>query len=74
MHEEVTRSATVVPLLSARYCSTQQSLSSAREEYRLLRSQEIIDVRALRKAAKRVYDLEQEQAVLARELAQTRME
>jgi hypothetical protein len=60
--------------LGARYAATLESLTAAREAYRLLRSQETVDVRALRKAAKQVYDLEQLQAVLARELAQTRME
>jgi aspartate aminotransferase-like enzyme len=60
--------------LGQRYASTLESLATARETYRLLRSQETVDVRALRKAAKQVYDLEQLQAVLARELAQTRIE
>jgi hypothetical protein len=60
--------------LARRYASTLEALNGARESYRMLRSQEAVDVRALRKAAKQVYDLEQLQAVLARELACTRIE
>jgi hypothetical protein len=70
-HEEV---ALVQGPLARRYATTLEALTGAREAYRLLRSQEAVDVRALRKAAKQVYDLEQLQAVLARELACTRIE
>ena len=72
MHPEEEAGLALGPL-GARYASTLQSLAAAREAYRLLRSQESVDVRALRKAAKQVFDLEQLQAVLARELAQMRM-
>ena len=42
------------------------ALESARFEYRRLRA--ALDVRALRKAAQRIHDLEQLRAVLSREL------
>ena len=54
--------------LSARWRSTLEALESARLEYRTLHAAAAIDVRALRKAAQRVHDLEQLRAVLAREL------
>jgi predicted hotdog family 3-hydroxylacyl-ACP dehydratase len=54
--------------LSARWRSTLEALESARNEYRAVRSGVTLDVRALRKAAQRVHDLEQLRAVLAREL------
>jgi hypothetical protein len=54
--------------LSARWRSTLEALESARLEYRTLHAAARIDVRALRKAAQRVHDLEQLRAVLAREL------
>jgi hypothetical protein len=60
--------------LARRYATTLEALTAAREAYRLLRSQDAVDVRALRKASKQVYDLEQLQAVLARELAASRIE
>jgi hypothetical protein len=73
MHQDTDVAVAQGPL-ARRYTSTIESLTAAREAYRLLRSQTAVDVRALRKAAKQVYDLEQLQAVLARELAQIRME
>ena len=72
MHPEEEVSLAHGPL-GARYARTLESLAAAREVYRLLRSQLPVDVRALRKAAKQVYDLEQLQTVLARELAQMRI-
>jgi hypothetical protein len=54
--------------LTARWRSTLEALESARTEYGALRSGVTLDVRALRKAAQRVHDLEQLRAVLAREL------
>jgi hypothetical protein len=54
--------------LSARWRTTLEALESARLEYRTLHGAAAIDVRALRKAAQRVHDLEQLRAVLAREL------
>jgi hypothetical protein len=54
--------------LSARRRSTLEALEAARHEYGALRSATAIDVRAMRKAAQRVHDLEQLRAVLAREL------
>jgi hypothetical protein len=54
--------------LSARWRSTLEALESARLEHRTLHAAAAIDVRALRKAAQRVHDLEQLRAVLAREL------
>lgn len=54
--------------LSARWRGTLEALESARLEYRALHAAAAIDVRALRKAAQRVHDLEQLRAVLAREL------
>ena len=54
--------------LVARWRSTLEALESARLEYRTLYGAAATDVRALRKAAQRVHDLEQLRAVLAREL------
>ena len=55
--------------LSARWRSTLEALEAARREYGELRCAATIDVRAVRRAAQRVHDLEQLRAVLARELA-----
>ena len=52
--------------LPARWRSTLAALGSARFEYRRLRA--ALDVRALRRAAQRIHDLEQLRAVLSREL------
>jgi len=54
--------------LAARWRSTLEALEAARVEYGALHAAAAIDVRALRKAAQRVHDLEQLRAVLAREL------
>lgn len=54
--------------LGARWRSTLEALEAARLEYSLLHTAAVIDVRAVRKAAQRVHDLEQLRAVLAREL------
>jgi coenzyme F420-reducing hydrogenase beta subunit len=55
--------------LTARWRSTLDALESAHREYGVLGSCVSLDVRALRKAAQRVHDLEQLRAVLARELS-----
>lgn len=55
--------------LGACWRSTLEALEAARGEYGALRAAAAIDVRALRKAAQRVHDLEQLRTVLARELA-----
>jgi hypothetical protein len=54
--------------LPARWRSTVAALDAARLEHRRLRHAVVTDVRALRKAAQRVHDLEQLRVVLAREL------
>jgi len=55
--------------LAARWRGTLEALDAARGEYRALYGAAAIDVRALRKAAQRVHDLEQLRTVLAHELA-----
>jgi hypothetical protein len=54
--------------LGARWRSTLEALEAARDEYRALHAGAAADVRALRKAAQRIHDLEQLRLVLAREL------
>jgi len=54
--------------LAARWRAALASLQEARLSYRALHAAAVTDVRALRKAAQRVHDLEQLRAVLAREL------
>ena len=54
--------------LGARWRSTLEALEAARVEYRALYRASAVDVRALRKAAQRIHDLEQLSSVLAREL------
>jgi hypothetical protein len=54
--------------LAARWRGTLEALDRARLEYRALHGAAAIDVRALRKAAQRLHDLEQLRAVLAHEL------
>jgi len=54
--------------LTARWRSTLEALQAARLEHRALYAAAATDVRALRKAAQRVHDLEQLRTVLAREL------
>jgi hypothetical protein len=58
--------------LAARWLSTIEALQAAREEYRTLHASPTVDVRALRKAAQRVHDLELLRGVLARELGEPR--
>lgn len=55
-------------MLTARWRGTLEALESARAEYGRLYSAATIDVRAVRKAAQRVHELEQLRSVLAREL------
>jgi hypothetical protein len=57
--------------LAARWRGTLEALANARDDYRVLYAASATDVRALRKAAQRVHDLEQLRAVLARELGVT---
>jgi hypothetical protein len=54
--------------LAARWRTTLEALEAARRDYGMLRTAGAIDVRAVRKAAQRVHDLEQLRAVLASEL------
>ena len=54
--------------LGARWRSTLEALEAAQVEYRALQGAAAADVRALRKAAQRIHDLEQLRSVLAREL------
>jgi hypothetical protein len=54
--------------LGARWRSTLDALEAARVEYRALYRASAVDVRALRKAAQRIHDLEQLNSVLAHEL------
>jgi hypothetical protein len=49
-----------------------EALDTARAEYGRLHSAAAIDVRAVRKAAQRVHELEQLRTVLARELTGAR--
>jgi hypothetical protein len=55
-------------VLSARWHSTLEALEAARAEYGRLHGAEAIDVRAMRKAAQRVHELEQRRTILAYEL------
>jgi len=55
-------------VLAARWRITVDALGAARAEYRRLYGETSIDVRAVRKAAQRVQELEELRAVLAREL------
>jgi hypothetical protein len=57
--------------LNSRWRGTLEALRMARLEYSALHAAAATDVRALRKAAQRVHDLEQLRAVLARELDST---
>ena len=54
--------------LGARWRNTLGALEAAQAEYQALYRAAAVDVRALRKAARRLHDLEQLRAVLAREL------
>ena len=55
-------------VLAARWRITVDALNDARAEYRRLYGEASIDVRAVRKVAQRVQELEELRAVLAREL------
>ncbi len=59
-------------VLTARWRSTLSDLESARAEYRQLHAAAAVDVRAVRKAAQRIHELEQLRLVLARELLMVR--
>ena len=59
-------------VLSARWRSTVEALESARVEYGQLYAAAAVDVRAVRKAAQRIHELEQLRLVLARELLAVR--
>jgi hypothetical protein len=54
--------------LAPRWRSTLESLDAARLEYGALYRASALDVRALRKVAQRIHDLEQLRSVLAHEL------
>ncbi len=55
-------------VLAARWRNTLEALDRARAEYGHLHAASTIDVRAVRKAAQRVHELEQLRAVLACEV------
>lgn len=55
-------------VLAARWRSTLEALDAARAEYGQLHSAIVVDVRAVRKAAQRVQELELLRTVLGREL------
>jgi hypothetical protein len=55
-------------VLTARWRTTLAALEAARAEYGRLYAASAIDVRAVRKAAQRVHELEQLRTVLAREV------
>jgi hypothetical protein len=59
-------------VLTARWRSTLDALGSARAEYGALYAAAAVDVRAMRKAAQRIHELEQLRLVLARELLAVR--
>jgi hypothetical protein len=52
----------------ARWRGTLAALEAARAEYRALHAAAAVDVRAVRKTAQRIHDLEQLRTVLAREV------
>jgi hypothetical protein len=54
--------------LGARWRGTLAALEAARAEYSALHAAAAVDVRAVRKTAQRIHDLEQLRTVLAREL------
>jgi len=54
--------------LGARWRGTLAALEAARAEYSALHAASAVDVRAVRKTAQRIHDLEQLRTVLAREL------
>ena len=60
-------SAAARQTLAVRWRTTLEALRAAQLRYRALYSAEQTDIRALRRAAKRIYDLEQLRTVLATE-------
>jgi hypothetical protein len=56
-------------VLAARWRSTLEALDQAHAEYARARRARVIDVRALRKAAQRVYGLEQLRGILGHDLS-----
>jgi hypothetical protein len=69
-HTAVTHAARQV--LTARWRSTLEALEAARAEQGSLHASAVIDVRAVRKAAQRIQDLEQLRLCLAREMLASR--
>jgi hypothetical protein len=63
-----TAAAAARATLAARWHSVVRALHAAELEYRALYAAETIDIRALRKAARRIDDLSHLRAVLAAEL------
>ena len=61
-------SAAARQTLSVRWRTTTTALRAAQLEYRSLYSAEEIDIRALRKAAQRIHDLEQLRSALESDL------
>lgn len=59
-------------MLTARWRSTLDALDSARADYGRLCTAASVDVRAVRKTAQRIHELEQLRLVLARELLAAR--
>ena len=65
-------SAAAQQTLAVRWRTTLEALRAAQLRYRALYSAERTDIRALRRAAKRIYDLEQLRTVLATEFRDSR--
>ena len=65
-------SAAAQQTLAVRWHTTLEALRTAQLKYRALYSAELTDIRALRRAAKRIYDLEQLRTVLATEFGDSR--
>ena len=65
-------SAAAQQTLAVRWRTTLEALRAAQHRYRALYSAEDTDIRALRRAAKRIYDLEQLRTVLASEFGNGR--
>jgi hypothetical protein len=56
------------PALTARWLITTERWQEARTAYIVLREADVLDIQALRRAARQLHDLEQERGALAREL------
>ena len=69
-HTAATHAARQV--LTARWRSTLEALDAARAEHGSLHTLAVVDVRAVRKAAQRVQELEQLRLALAREILTSR--